>query len=71
MKVEGKENDLLERIAADPAFRLSLDDLKKSMDPSRYTGCAETQVEKYLKNIIRPILDANRDLLGMKAEINV
>ena len=71
VKVEGKENDLLERIAADPAFRLSLDDLKKSMDPSRYTGCAETQVEKYLKNIIRPILDANRDLLGMKAEINV
>ena len=71
VKVEGKENDLLERIAGDPAFKLSLEDLKKSMDPSRYTGCAEAQVEKYLRNVIRPLLDANRELLGVTAEINV
>ena len=71
VKVEGKDNDLLERIAGDPAFKLSLEDLKKSMDPARYTGCAQAQVEKYLKNIIRPILDSNRELLGVSAEINV
>ena len=46
VKVEGKDNDLLERIAGDPAFKLSLEDLKKSMDPARYTGCAQAQVEK-------------------------
>ena len=71
VKVEGRDNDLLERIAGDPAFKLSLEDLKKSMDPARYTGCAQAQVEKYLKNIIRPILDSNRELLGVSAEINV
>ena len=71
VKVEGRDNDLLERIAGDPAFKLSLEDLKKSMDPARCTGCAQAQVEKYLKNIIRPILDSNRELLGVSAEINV
>ena len=71
VKVEGRDNDLLERIAGDRAFKLSLEDLKKSMDPARYTGCAQAQVEKYLKNIIRPILDSNRELLGVSAEINV
>ena len=71
VKVEGRDNDLLERIAGDPAFKLSLEDLKKSMDPARYTGCAQAQVEKYLKNIIRPILDSNRELLGVSAEISV
>ena len=71
VKVEGRDNDLLERIAGDPAFKLSLEDLKKSMDPARYAGCAQAQVEKYLKNIIRPILDSNRELLGVSAEINV
>ena len=71
VKVEGRDNDLLERIAGDPAFKVSLEDLKKSLDPARYTGCAQAQVEKYLKNIIRPILDSNRELLGVSAEINV
>ena len=71
VKVEGKDNDLLERIAADPTFNLSLEDLKKTMDPSRYTGRAEVQVEAYLEQVIRPLLEENRELLGMKAEINV
>lgn len=71
VKVEGKDNDLLERIAADPTFNLSLEDLKKTMDPSRYTGRAEVQVEAYLERVIRPLLEENRELLGMKAEINV
>ena len=71
VKVEGKDNDLLERIAADPTFNLSLGDLKKTMDPSRYTGRAEVQVEAYLEQVIRPLLEENRELLGMKAEINV
>ncbi len=71
VKEEGKDNDLLERIAADSAFNLSLEDLKKTMDPSRYTGRAEVQVNAYLNNVIRPLLEEHKDLLGMKAEINV
>ncbi len=71
VKVEGKDNDLLERIAADPAFNLTLEDLKKTMDPSRYTGRSEVQVNAYLNNVIRPLLAEYKDLLGMTAEINV
>ena len=71
VKERGLENNLLELIAADPAFGLSLEDLKKSMDPSRYVGRAPRQVEEFLTEVVNPILDANRDVLGMKAEINV
>ena len=71
VKEEGKENNLLELIAADPAFHMSLDELKKSMEPSRYIGCAPHQVERFLKEVIAPVLSANKDILGEKAEINV
>ena len=71
VKVEGKENNLLELIAADPAFNLSLEDLKKAMDPARYVGRAPLQVDNFLKNVIDPVLDANKEILGVKAEINV
>ena len=71
VKVEGKDNDLLERIAADPTFNLSLEDLKKTMDPARYTGRAERQVDAYLAHVIRPMLEERKELLGMTAEINV
>ena len=71
VKVEGKENNLLELIAADPAFNLSLEDLKKTMDPARYVGRAPLQVDNFLKNVVDPVLDANKEILGVKAEINV
>ena len=71
VKVEGKENNLLELIAADPAFPMGLEELKASMDPSKYIGRSKEQVEAFLKNVIHPILEANKDLLGVKAEINV
>ncbi len=71
VKVEGKENNLLELIAADPSFNLTLEDLQKTMDPSKYTGRAKEQVEAFLKNVVQPVLDENKELLGLKAEINV
>ncbi|MCR1839750.1 adenylosuccinate lyase [Murimonas intestini] len=71
VKVEGKENNLLELIAADPAFNMSLEDLQKTMDPSKYVGRAPVQVTAFLTKTIGPVLDKNKDLLGMKAEINV
>ncbi|MGO5083211.1 adenylosuccinate lyase [Oliverpabstia intestinalis] len=71
VKVEGKDNNLLELIAADPAFNLTLEELEKTMDPAKYTGRASVQVDAFLKSVINPMLEENKDLLGMTAEINV
>ena len=71
VKEKGLENNLLELIAADPAFHMSLEDLKKSMDPAKYVGRAPIQVTNYLNQVIRPLLERNKELLGVKAEINV
>ncbi|MDO5416378.1 MAG: adenylosuccinate lyase [Lachnospiraceae bacterium] len=71
VKVNGGENNLLELIAADPTFHLKLEDLQRTMDPKHYVGRAPEQVEEFLNEVIRPILEENRELLGMKAEINV
>ena len=71
VKERGLDNNLLELIAADPAFNMSLEDLKKSMDPSKYTGRAKEQTEEFIAEVIQPILDENKELLGMTAEINV
>lgn len=71
VKEKGEDNNLLELIAADPAFNLSLEDLKKTMDPAKYTGRAGVQVTKYLNDVVKPVLEENKDLLGVKAEINV
>ena len=71
VKVEGKDNNLLELIAADPAFNLTLEDLQKAMEPSRYTGRAKEQTEAFIANVVQSVLDAHKDLLGVKVEINV
>ena len=71
VKEEGKDNNLLELIAADDAFGLSLEELKASMDPAKYVGRSARQVEIFIRDVIKPILDDNSDLLGVKAEINV
>ena len=71
VKENGKENNLLELIAADPAFGLSLEDLEKTMEPSRYVGRAPEQVDAFLSQVVNPILEEYKDLLGEKAEINV
>lgn len=71
VKEEGGDNDLLSRIAADPAFGLTEEELTRAMDPAKYVGRAPYQTERYLRDVVRPLLDANRDALGFKAEINV
>lgn len=71
VKREGKENNLLSLIAADPAFNMSGEDLEKTMDPAKYVGRAPLQVEKFIEEVIRPILEENKELLGVKAEITV
>ena len=71
VKQEGKDNNLLELIAADPSFNMTIDELKKSMDPTKYVGRSKEQVEEFLNEVVNPILEENKDILGMTAEINV
>jgi adenylosuccinate lyase len=71
VKEEGLDNNLLELIAADPSFNLSLEELKRSMDPSRYVGRAPQQTEDFINEDVLPVLEEYKDELGIKAEIKV
>ena len=71
VKERGLDNNLLELIAAEPSFGITLEELKKQMNPSKYTGRSKEQVEDFLKEVIRPILEENKAELGLEAEINV
>lgn len=71
VKQEGMDNNLLELIAADPAFNMTIDELKKSMEPIKYVGRSKEQVEEFLEEVVNPILKDNSDILGMTAQINV
>ena len=71
VKKEGKENDLVDRIAADPAFGMTKEEIEALLEPENFVGRAPEQTEEFLDEVVQPILDANRDILGMTAEINV
>ena len=71
VKVEGKDNNLLELLAADPAFNLTLEELQKTMDPKKYVGRAKEQTESFIAKVVNPVLDSHKEMLGMTAEINV
>ena len=71
VKEKGLDNNLLELIANDPAFNMSLEDLQKTMDPSKYVGRSPEQVDEFLTEVINPILEENKEILGMSATINV
>lgn len=71
IKQEGLDNNLLELIADSSDFDLTLEELKGYMVPANYVGRSVEQVEDFIAKHIKPVLDANKDLLGSKAEINV
>ena len=71
VKEEGLDNNLLELIAKNDKFGMSLDELKKCMDPAKYVGRSKEQVEEFLAEVINPILEENKEILGMTATINV
>ncbi|MCC8127289.1 MAG: adenylosuccinate lyase [Clostridiales bacterium] len=71
VKERGLDNNLLELIAADPSFGLSLEELQASMDPKKYVGRAPQQTEEFICEVIAPLLEENKEVLGMKAEISV
>mgnify|MGYP000213600566 CR=1 FL=1 len=71
IKEEGGENDLLERIANDEAFGVTLEDLEKILQPEKYTGRAKEQTEDFLNECIKPVLEKYADVESDKPEINV
>ena len=71
VKEKGLDNNLLELIAGDDSFPMGLGELEESMNPARYVGRAPGQVEEFIRDVVQPVLDENKDILGIKAEINV
>ena len=71
IKEEGGENDLLERIAGDPIFGVTLEELKGIVDPHKYVGRAPRQTEIFLKETVQPVLERYADLETETAEINL
>ena len=71
VKEEGKDNNLVDLIAADPAFGLTKEEIEANLKPELYVGRAPRQVEVFLRDVVKPVLDANKDELGVTAEINV
>ena len=71
VKEEGGENDLVDRIAADPMFGITKEEILATLNPEHFTGRSEEQVEEFISEYIKPVLDANKDVLGEKAELSV
>ena len=71
VKQEGKPNDMIARVEADPAFGLSRKEIEAELTPEAFTGRAPQQVEEYLAEVIQPVLDANPEDVGLTAELSV
>ena len=71
VKQEGKDNNLVELIAADPAFNMTVEQIEAVLEPKNFVGRAPQQTEEFINEVVKPILDKNKELLGLTAEINV
>ena len=71
VKQEGLPNDMISRVEADPAFGLTREEIEAELAPEAFTGRAPEQVEEYLRDVIQPVLDANPEDVGQKAELSV
>ena len=71
VKLNGKDNDVLDRIVNDKIFGLTKDELEKVLSDFSFTGCAESQTQSFIDNIVQPILNENKEYLGIKSEIKV
>ena len=69
VKEEGLENDLCERILADPMFMITKEEMDAIMSPENFTGRSSQQVEEFVNEFVKPILDANKDILNETYEM--
>lgn len=71
IKEEGGENDLVDRIASDPMFMITKEEIEATLQPEHFTGRSAEQVDEFISDFIRPVLEKNKDILGEKAELSV
>ncbi len=71
VKQEGKDNDLVDRIAGDPVFGMNKEDIEAILEPKNFVGRASEQTEEFITEVVTLVLEANKDLLDMTVEINV
>ena len=71
VKKEGLPNDLIDRIAADPMFGMTIEELEDILQPDRFIGLSPQQTENYLETVVYPILEENKDLLGVESQLSV
>lgn len=71
MKLEGKDNDLLDRLLADKRFMLTKEDLDRILNVRSFIGLAPEQTESFIENEVKPVLEKNKDLLGVDVRITV
>lgn len=71
VKEKGLENDLIDRVLADPDFGLNEEDVKKILKPENFTGRSEQQVEEFVANCVKPVLENSGEKLGETAELSV
>ena len=71
VKQEGKPNDMIARVEADPAFGLSREEIEAELSPEAFTGRSAEQVTEFLRDVIQPVLDANAEDVGQHVELNV
>ena len=71
VKQEGKPNDMIARVEADPAFGLTREEIEAELSPEAFTGRSAEQVTEILRDVIQPVLDANKENLGQHVELNV
>ena len=71
VKEEGLPNDMVDRIAADPAFGLTREEIVAGLVPENFVGRAPQQVEEFIANVLKPIFDANPDAVEQHASLSV
>ena len=71
VKKEGKENDLIERIANDSAFGMTKNEIEEILEPRNFVGRAPEQTEEFITEWVQPVLNANKEMLGMRVELSV
>ena len=71
VKQEGKPNDMIARVEADPAFGLTREEIEAELSPEAFTGRSSEQVTEFLRDVIQPVLDANKEDLGQHVELSV
>ncbi len=71
VKEDGLDNNLLDLIAEDPAFGMTREEIDEMVAPEKFIGAADLQTADFLRNIVKPIIDANPEALSLTADITV